>query len=250
MAMALAVLIIVINLTNADENTTCNDPLEEIVKAMSCIEAEDIACVVDSYAPDFVKMHNGKVTDTPITKDFWSGTFMLVDIAMYYDIQENVAINQASLRYTETVTTTDGSDLGLPASNDFPWNQTFVQNEEALITVDDNCKMRLWDQHGDEAEQREVERAADEILCSVGFYTGSRCDEKEATAMPEEVVESVASSDAELKETTELESYPTESQKGLEPLEQGPSGVASTLATAASKSASDGPLKPSPNIIN
>ncbi|EJK51698.1 hypothetical protein THAOC_29108, partial [Thalassiosira oceanica] len=92
-----------------NENTTCNDPLEEIVKAMSCIEAEDIACVVDSYAPDFVKMHNGKVTDTPITKDFWSGTFMLVDIAMYYDVQENVATNQASLRYTETVTTTDGS---------------------------------------------------------------------------------------------------------------------------------------------
>jgi len=227
--MALAVLFIATNWTNAEK--PCKDPLEATVKAMSCIEAEDIACVLDSYAPDFVKMHNGNDTETPVTEDFWLGTFMLVDIVMDYEVQENVAINQARLRYTETVTTTDGSDLGLPASNVFPWNQTFVQNEDAYITVNDDCKMTLWDQRGDDAEQREVERASNEILCSVGFFTGSMCDEKEATAMSEEVVESVTSFDAEPEETVEFDGTLTESQKGSEPVEQDPSGVASTCST-------------------
>ncbi len=43
----------------------------------------------------------------------------------------------------------------------------FYQHEHALVTVDDDCRMILWDQYGDNKEQENVEDALDAVLAAV-----------------------------------------------------------------------------------
>ena len=93
----------------------CEDPISAVMTAMDCIEGADSVCATDAYADGFAKIHNGIDTNLEMTPDFWAGTFMLVDISMDYDVQENApSPNQATLSYVETVHVTDGSSKALP----------------------------------------------------------------------------------------------------------------------------------------
>lgn len=133
------------------------------------------------------KLHNGVDTNTVIDGDgqFWTGAFAFFTFSLDYDFQENVASepNMASVRYVETVKTTDGSNLGFPARNAYPFGQTFIQYEHALVTVDDDCKMVLWDQYGDNQEQTDVIDASDALIadpaiqCLFGGNNPAQCAE-------------------------------------------------------------------------
>lgn len=72
------------------------------------------------------------------------------------------------MRYIETVTTTDGLSLGIPATFVYPFNVTILQHEHALVDVDDDCNFVLWDQYGDDQEQTDVEVVVADLLSCVG----------------------------------------------------------------------------------
>lgn len=129
----------------------CATPVEAVLDVMQCIEDENPTCTDAGYNPQFRKLHNGIDTETPINRlGFWVGTFWLLDLKLDYDHVAQVGDNQVSLRYVETVSFRDGEE--------------FIQHEHALITVDDNCKMILWDQYGDNQEQQAVDDKAAEFL--------------------------------------------------------------------------------------
>ena len=63
------------------------------------------------------------------------------------------------------MTTANGYPLVLDSPSDqYPYDQTFVQHEHALVTVDGNCKIALWDQYGDDMEQAVVETATADLF--------------------------------------------------------------------------------------
>lgn len=179
----------------------CPDPLESILATLECITEEDATCASAGYHSDrFRKLHNGVDTNTTIDGGgaFWTAAFSFVDLHLDYDHQLNVGPNQASIRYIETVTMTDGSAFGLPPSTEYPFGQVYWQHEHALVTVDDECKMILWDQYGDNEEQRVVDEATNAILCAIGMMPAEAC--------PETAAESTTTTTTELSEMTNLES--------------------------------------------
>jgi hypothetical protein len=138
----------------------CKDPLGAVLQTMACIEKEDVACATAGYATGFKKYHNGVDTQTDIAgTNFWWGAFQLLDIdldVVTFNADGQAAFtsarqahregaNRVRLTYKETVTTLFG--------------QTFLQHEDALVTVDESCKMTVWDQEGDDAEQQAVDDA-------------------------------------------------------------------------------------------
>jgi len=161
---------------NTTTTEPCPDPLAAILVTLDCVEREDVACAASGYdSSAFRKLHNGIDTNTTITAEFWAGSFAFVDIGLDYNYQANVGVNQASLRYVEVVNTTDGSELGFKPCDEYPWGASFVQHEHAIVTVDDSCRMILWDQYGDNEEQVGIESAVDlilsnpAVLCRIGL---------------------------------------------------------------------------------
>ena len=66
----------------------------------------------------------------------------------------------------------------MPPADTFPWGSIFFQHEHALVTVDDDCKMILWDQYGDVAEQGAVNDASIAMiatLCGIGVFPPGIC---------------------------------------------------------------------------
>lgn len=154
--------------TSSKNRDECEDPVAAVLATLQCIEEEDVQCASAGYNTGlFRKLHNGIDTDTNIGYFFWLGGFALLDFKLEIDHVYEIAPNQIGIRYLESVTTTDGSTLFLTPSDVFPFSQTFYQHEHALVTVDKNCKMILWDQTGDNKEQTDVDDVADDIVCRV-----------------------------------------------------------------------------------
>ena len=79
--------------------------------------------------------------------------------------QKSLTLYFISIRYEEIVTTASGYPLILDSpSTEYPFSQTFVQHEHALVTVEGDCKISLWDQYGDDMEQVDVETAAADLF--------------------------------------------------------------------------------------
>jgi len=74
--------------------------------------------------------------------DFWAGAFSLVKLSFSYDHLMNVGPNMASIRYKEIVDFPDGTSFGIPPSSEYPWGFKVIQHEHALVTVDDECKIK------------------------------------------------------------------------------------------------------------
>jgi len=53
------------------------------------------------------------------------------------------------LRFVEITIIATGTDLGMLPSTTYLFGQTSVQREQALVAVDDDCELKLWDQYGD-----------------------------------------------------------------------------------------------------
>ena len=91
----------------------CEDPIGSILSTLTCIEQQDADCASSGYASNFVKLHNGIDTHTKIGGKFiWETGFDVSKIKLDINHQMNIGINKASIRYVETVTTTDGEELG------------------------------------------------------------------------------------------------------------------------------------------
>ena len=146
----------------------CEDPIGSILSTLTCIEEQDADCASLGYVSNFVKLHNGVDTHTKIGGKFiWQTGFDVSKIKLDINHQMNIGINKASIRYVETVTTTDGANLGFTKaepSDEYPYSQVFVQHEHALVTVDNDCRIVMWDQYGDNKEQTDVDDAVDIIV--------------------------------------------------------------------------------------
>jgi hypothetical protein len=118
----------------------CKTPVQAVLSTMDCIEQEDAQCAYDGYAKGFIKLHNAVDSSTAISgPSYWAGAFYLLDFKLDFDQVLRIGPNQISLRYKETLTVPDGVQM--------------VQYEHALVTVNSDCKMTLWDQYGDNIEQ-------------------------------------------------------------------------------------------------
>lgn len=147
--MLCGLLLGAITVTQAEEQS-CADPVASVLRIMGCIENENAFCAASGYSSDFVKLHNRVDTETAALNFwFWLGTFYMIDFELDFDHIEPVGDNQVSLRYVETVKFRDGD--------------TFTQHEHALVTVNANCKMTLWDQFGDNKEQQDVIDKAESV---------------------------------------------------------------------------------------
>lgn len=146
--MSLAALGLVCNLSlTGSAHAACADPAAAVTRIMNCIESEKAFCAAGGYASNFEKFHNTLDTDTSRPGYFfWLGAFLFIDFDLDIDHIVNVEENQVSMRYVETVTFNDG--------------EVFTQHEHALVTVNDRCKMVLWDQYGDNKEQQDVDDKA------------------------------------------------------------------------------------------
>ncbi|KAL7546195.1 hypothetical protein ACHAWF_009535 [Thalassiosira exigua] len=151
----------------------CANPLQSVLNTMKCIEDQNSNCAARGYAPTFVKKHNGIMTmdfNGIFTQPYWDGAFFLTNLGLeinYVAEDATAGTHQVNLRYVETIITTDGSNLGLPPTSDYPFNQTFHQHEHALVTVNEDCKMIEWIQYGDNKEQEDVPTAVNAILTFV-----------------------------------------------------------------------------------
>lgn len=94
--------------------------------------------------------------------------FNSVDFTFDVRFTSNPCKNRATVRYVQTVVVDDGSSYGLPPSDEYPFGATFYQHEHVIIDVDDDCKLLVWDQYGDDQEQTDVDVAVGDLLCAVG----------------------------------------------------------------------------------
>ncbi len=165
--------------TDSGEVGGCSDPLKATLDALQCISESNATCAGAAYnTREFKKIHNGIDTNTVIDgAAFWEGAFSLFTLSFTYDHLMNVGPNMASVRYIEFINFTNGTNLGLPASSEYPWSYEAIQHEHALVTVDDECKIKTWDQYGDNEEQ-DLDDAVGAImaqLCLKGIAPPEMC---------------------------------------------------------------------------
>jgi len=167
----------------------CPDALAAVVRTLDCIEQQNVTCATEGYNSDrFIKLHNDLDTNTVIDSggEFWTGAFALLNLSFEYKHMSNLEVpNQAHIRYIENVVFTDGTTLGLPQSTDYPFGAIFFQHEDALVTVDDECKIVMWDQYGDNMEQAAVDEASLVLLCAIGVYPAAMCVPPTAPPSPD-----------------------------------------------------------------
>jgi len=154
----------------------CQDPMTAVMKTLGCIESKDHVCATEGYnILRFKKYHNGIDTRTPAgfpipgMKDmFWKMGLKFSTFKLTYDHMMFLGRNMVSVRYIEDVRMSDGTDFNLTARNTWPWNQTILQYEHAIVKVDNECRIMWWDQYGDNKEQTDVTDAVDEMMADQG----------------------------------------------------------------------------------
>ena len=123
--------------SKAWEGSKCSNPIAAILATLNCVEKANVTCASAGYdSGNFVKLHNDIDTNTTIDESFWQIAFLLLEIDLDINHQMNIGTNQASIRYVEKVSSTDGSSFGLHSSSNYPFGQVLLQYEHALATVD------------------------------------------------------------------------------------------------------------------
>lgn len=138
----------------------CEDPVKVVLDTLKCVskDVEDAACAGAGYAANFKKLHNRVDTNTVISgPEFWAGAFQILDLTLDVNHAVQVGPDLVSVRYVETVEVGGMKDFGFVY-------KTILQREHALVTVDGDCKMSLWDQYGDNKEQSDVDVAVAEFI--------------------------------------------------------------------------------------
>ena len=130
----------------------CRSPIEAVLNAMECFENEDPECVANAYTDDFELLHNGLKTGVdPSNVMYWKLAFFFSDFSVDINHLSRIGRKQVSIRYIETLDFVNGIEVN--------------QHEHALVTLDRDCKIQLWDQYGDNGEQQAVADAIQAILC-------------------------------------------------------------------------------------
>ena len=116
----------------------------------------------------------------------------------------------------------------------YPWNATFVQHERALVTVDEHCKIVVWEQTGDDQEQVAVDDAVRAVLCSVGFYGPEECDvDVDVAGEEEQVANKLPEEDSDTSENVDIEETASEQIEGEESVPENDSPPQATQSSAA-----------------
>jgi len=132
----------------------CANPVEKLTRVLNCIDVENAFCAASGYDTwRFKKYHNGVDTNTNrflLTTIGWLTTFNF--IGFEFDIQhlEQIDENTVDIHYYEYVR--------------FPDGEIITQYEEAEVTFNSRCRMTVWDQEGDQAEQDAVEEKTKELF--------------------------------------------------------------------------------------
>lgn len=150
---------------------SCADPVSAILETMSCISNKDSSCANKGYSRrGYDKYHNSrKASQSPFPAEtYWTNAMKFSTFTTNVNYAENLGKNRAEIRYIENINMSDGSNFGLSPSKIYPFSARFKQYEHALVTVDDDCKIILWDQYGDNKEQSDVEDAINAMISKVG----------------------------------------------------------------------------------
>ena len=134
----------------------CADPVASVVATTNCWATGNVSCIVAGYNDTIKKIHNGNVVFEAADRTEATASFFLslVSWDIQWTHQANVGENMASIRYIDTMTFTDGVAFGLSEpSTEYPYSFSYSQWEHALVTVNDDCKIIIWDQTGDNQEQ-------------------------------------------------------------------------------------------------
>ena len=133
---------------------SCANPVEKLTRVLNCIDVENAFCAASGYDVwRFKKFHNGVDTKTNrflLSPIGWLTTFNF--IGFEFDIKhiEQIDENTVDIHYFEYVR--------------FPDGEIITQYEEAEVTFNSSCRMTLWDQVGDQAEQDAVEEKTKELF--------------------------------------------------------------------------------------
>lgn len=139
---------------SATAQAACADPVAKLTRVLNCIDVENAFCAASGYDTwRFKKYHNGIDTNTNnflLTTIGWLTTFNF--IGFEFDIQhmELIDENTVDVHYYEYVR--------------FPDGEIITQYEEAEVHFNNRCRMTLWDQEGDQAEQDAVDEKTKELF--------------------------------------------------------------------------------------
>ena len=157
----------------------CINPQRVVAKLFQCVAAQDVDCIVAQYSDSVERKHNEVVLPEFALSDpaFWNFAFLFFP-TFAFDIKfvRNFDKNQATIRYIETVVSTDGASVGLEPSTTFPFAQAVDQHEHSIYTVDGDCKIISIDQYGDNQEQDEVGVILLAIQCILDPSMEGGCD--------------------------------------------------------------------------
>jgi hypothetical protein len=147
----------------------CPDPLGAVLAMTSCMEDEDAECVADRiYHSSFKKLHNGVETEVKVLDgdpiSHLETSFKFIRYVIDIEYQEELGPNLVGLGYVEKFTTSTGESFGLAPSQEYPFSQTILQHEMAAVSVNDDCKITVWDQYGDDKEQQALDKVVSDML--------------------------------------------------------------------------------------
>ncbi|NVK74732.1 MAG: hypothetical protein HWE13_11455 [Gammaproteobacteria bacterium] len=148
-----ALIAAAINMPIAANAASCANPVEKLTRVLNCIDIENAFCAASGYAWRFKKFHNGvdtRVNNFLLSPIGWMTTFNF--IGFEFDIQhlEQIDADTVDIHYYEYVR--------------FPDGEIITQYEEAEVTFNSSCRMTLWDQEGDQAEQDAVDAKMKELF--------------------------------------------------------------------------------------
>lgn len=134
------------------KKNSCKDPVKAVLANIACFVAKDVDCSVAAAGPGAKELRDEIDLETVPDEEFWQTAFLYVDQKYETKQISTIGENQVSYRYIRTTITSDGAALGLPPSASYPFSETFIQHEHALVTVDDDCKVLVWDAYGGSQE--------------------------------------------------------------------------------------------------
>ena len=100
------------------------------------------------------------------------------------------------------------------------------------MTVDEHCKIVVWEQTGDDQEQVAVDDAVRAVLCSVGFYGPDECD-VDVAGEEEQVANKLPEEDSDASENVGIEETASEQIEGEESVPENDSPPQATQSSAA-----------------
>lgn len=133
---------------------SCANPVEKLTRVLNCIDVENAFCAASGYDTwRFKKFHNGVDTKTnrfSLTTIGWLTTFNFIGFEFDITHLEQIDDDTVEIHYSEYVR--------------FPDGEIITQYEEAKVTFNSRCRMTVWDQVGDQAEQDAVDDKVKELF--------------------------------------------------------------------------------------